>query len=278
MMKRLVDAVSSAFFLGNSCSNKNSARSTARNVQRLDPLVRSALAETLRSDVTRVEREMTEIEIEIANAREQYRQAIEKEQFVDTRARRYRKALEVREQELLKERSDLNQRKGDDQNGKEDDEEDTDDDEAQFQQLLQDWENRMEQWKKDEAALAAVLVTHKTIVANCERIRRHLNELEKKKQRILGMNEKCHDFLAVANDENNYENHNHNNEHQTSRTELELAPCSRDDDEAPISSVESAAATGTDESDVEGGGGSSPTTDTIEDHSSLDSPKVEPVG
>jgi hypothetical protein len=89
------------------------------------------------------------------------------------------------------------------------------------------------------------------------------------------MNEKCHDFLTVADENEADENHNHSTS-ETTRAELELAPCSRDDDDGGTTSIESSTAEVTIAPDVEGGSEPFPTTDTMADQA-LDSSKVEPI-
>lgn len=188
-MKRLYDAAAAmrGMLL---CEKSNHRNVTA--ARKMDPIVRSALAETIAEE--NCQADLREIEIELAQAVENLHEIVKKEQFLGLRSRQYRKALDAKARELHEERGKLSVRGGGD-----DDREDGDEEEAALsKQLLADWESRMEQWEKDEDALQSIHDSHKQILAVCEQMRRTIGELEKRKAVLNRLNDQCQDFLAVA--------------------------------------------------------------------------------
>lgn len=84
---------------------------------------------------------------------------------------------------------------------------------AEWRKRSIDLEQRVAQWERDEDALASVLQTHKTILAECERMRRKIKELEHKRNQCRSMATDVEDFLttaAAATADHNLEEPNHN--------------------------------------------------------------------
>ena len=167
----------------------------------MDPVVRTALAEDLAEDDTRLEAELEQVEHELEQAKRTLEQAQEKETFLGQRSRQYRVALDERARQLRNEQAELDralqqqqqQHDNDNENG-----DDNDEEHAQLRERSIELEQRTAQWERDETALASVIQTHKSILADCERMRRKIHELEDKRRRCRSMAVEVDDFLTTA--------------------------------------------------------------------------------
>lgn len=177
-------------------------RSVSRQTAGMDPDKRAALVDqvavnlsdredgeaALLESLREVEGELQEAEILLATSQE-------KEQFLGVRARRYRKALDAQAEELRQERNKLRKRRGTVKDA--DTDVDTADVDVETAEEL-DLERRMEKWEKDEDALQQIVATHKSILVNCETIRRTIRGLKEKREQVSAQADECQEFLMAA--------------------------------------------------------------------------------
>mmetsp|Transcript_8185 Transcript_8185/g.18385 ORF Transcript_8185/g.18385 Transcript_8185/m.18385 type:complete len:275 (-) Transcript_8185:118-942(-) len=173
-------------------------KSVRQQTKDLDPGVRTALAEEIGQDEHGLETDLAQIEAELTHAKATLAEFQKKETFLGQRSRQYRLALDDRARRLAEEQRELQH-----QLKSNSDDDDDIEDNALTRQRQQVLEERMEKWEKDEDALTTIVETHKEILANCERIRRKIKELEKKQVECRQMSNENQDFLqaAISNDD-----------------------------------------------------------------------------
>jgi chromosome segregation ATPase len=167
----------------------------------MDPAVRGALVDEMDSPSNTLRQELEALEEQISTAREQLKQAEDKEIFLGQRSRQYRKALDERARQLKEEQSRLHQSKEADQEDEDEEDVEDDPDEECAEQLELD--QKMDRWERDEDALAKIVETHKQILGHCESMRWTLKELEAKRKNCRSMLGECNDFLEAAEDVRN---------------------------------------------------------------------------
>ena len=139
---------------------------TDRRIRKLDPGVRSALVNSIEEQSIRDTLNSLEAELETAN--ESLQTSLEKEQFLGVRYHQYRKKLDARARELQNHRD------------------------------APDYESQLEQWEKDEDALNSIKNTQKTILTECEKMRRKIRELSKRKHDLQRLNGQCEEFVEAS--------------------------------------------------------------------------------
>lgn len=137
---------------------------TKRN-DTVDPLVRSALAETVENDREEWHNDFESIVHELERIHAALQESMAKEQFLDTRIRKYRKALEQRSKELAETPHEPN------------------------------YEQRRAQLDHDTETLKGVQITHKDILIQCEEMRRKVRELEQKRDKMVQMDDTLQSFV-----------------------------------------------------------------------------------
>lgn len=168
-------------------------RSVKDETNKMDPIVRTALVEDV-APAAALREELESIEAEINTARENLRQAEEKEVFLGQRSRQYRRALDEQARQLKEQQARLDEQFVAD--SVEDDEEGVQGDTMEQAEL----DRKMEKWERDEDALVRIIETHKQILGNCETMRWRLKELEAKRKSCRSMISECTDFLDAAED------------------------------------------------------------------------------
>ena len=150
-----------------------------RRTRKMDPIVRRALATTL--NTTEVEEELKQLQSELQEAQKQYEQSLAKEVFIGQRIAKYRAVLDEQAAQLKQERPL-----------------DDNDDE--------DWNVRMQKWERDHDALQNIMDQHKDLIANCETIRRRIEEMRERQTQLEDQQQEVDDFkVAAATDETRQE-------------------------------------------------------------------------
>ncbi|KAL7576874.1 hypothetical protein ACA910_006640 [Epithemia clementina (nom. ined.)] len=208
-------------------------RSVEQQTRTLDPAVRSALAQDIAEDENDLATELQQIENDLEQAKEALAKAEERETFLGQRSRQYRVALDERARTLRQEQKALEQERqqrlvdnqedqdeegGGDQDNDNDknnnnDNNDDDEEKAAWRERWIDLEQRTAHWERDEDALTSVIQTHKTILAECERMRRKIKELESKREHCRSMATDVGDFLTAAAG-NHDDNHDRDDENE----------------------------------------------------------------
>ena len=171
------------------------SRDNKHTIRQLDPTLRNALAELVRDDTQSLQTEWREIEAELERARQLLSDFQAKEQFLGVRTHQYRKALD-RQALVLKQQQQQQQSASPSSTTEPQEELDTeapaapDDDD--------DYAERLAQWERDADALESIVQTHTDILAQCEQMRRTIQQLEIKQKKIQSMNAECHDFVEAA--------------------------------------------------------------------------------
>ena len=165
MMQRLYDTAAAV----RSILLCKTTTTVASKTSRMDPVVRSALAQTIENDAVECRDELHDLDDELCQARSALQSAIEKEQFLSVRCHKYCKALDVRAR-ILKE---------------------------EVEETLD--KARMEQWERDQDNLDKINGILKEILTEMEEMRRKIRELERKKAKLTKMNEQCQEFMDLAN-------------------------------------------------------------------------------
>eukprot|EP00977_Amphora_coffeiformis_P027166 scaffold34593_cov179-Amphora_coffeaeformis.AAC.4 len=170
-------------------------RSIKEETSKMNAEVRTALVEDV-TPATALQKELEEVEAEIAQARESLRQSEEKEIFLGQRSRQYRRALDEQARRLKDEQARL-----DLQQQQQQEEENGGGDEETLEQAELD--RKMEKWERDEDALGAIVETHKKILGHCETMRWRIKELEAKRKACRSMITECTDFINAAEEVRN---------------------------------------------------------------------------
>ena len=179
-------------------------RTVRQKTRTLDPVVRTALAEDIEQDENDLATELQQVEVELEQAKASLAQAEEKETFLGQRSRQYRVALDERAAKLREEHRQLElaeqqQEEPQEQEGFMNNENEKDDVEnAPLRERAIELEQRTEKWERDEDALQMVVTTHMNILAECERMRRKIKELETKREYCRSMATEVDDFLVAA--------------------------------------------------------------------------------
>lgn len=227
-MKRLYDAAASVRGLLLCQGGGGGNNQIAATSRRMDPMVREALAASTAPELAAVRLELVQLDDELAHARTNLTRAMEREQFLGVRSRRYRQTLDATARALRDERHQAKnnknkQAKNDEtkQTAEQTTTKDADEDEEMAvslptavpsdkntpqQQVLESsqsscsssWHVRMEQWERDTEALTSIQQTHTTILANIEQMRRTIRSLEQKRAKLPQMMDQCAVFLDEA--------------------------------------------------------------------------------
>lgn len=159
------------------------APSVRRRAQKVDPAVRVAVATEMGdADGTA---ELAALREELTQAQALYEASHAQEIFLGQRTRQYRIALDERARMLKTERRESS----------------LEDPEAGQHELPRDWDRRMEAWGRDEDTLQTVIEQHKEIVANCETIRRRIEELTVRQETLLAIQRQSDAFCEAAQQE-----------------------------------------------------------------------------
>jgi myosin heavy subunit len=155
---KLVGSVRSIVF---TCKSRN-------HVSSVDPMVRSALAETVEHDREEWQDDLATVQADLERVALAWQQSMDREQFLDTRIRKYRKKLRERSKELAETPHEP------------------------------DYEQRRQTLDRDDSALRQVQESHQQILVQCETMRRQLKELERKRDEMIRMDNKLHSFVDRA--------------------------------------------------------------------------------
>lgn len=146
--------------------------STERSAERLDPLVRTALAESIVNDTSDCRSACDELEEEIAQVSAALKLSVEKEQFIHGRYKHYEKELDLKAQALADEDVD--------------------------EETAPDVRKRRLQLENDKTLLESVKKSHKDMIVQCEKLRRKVMELERKREKVVQLQEQCQSFVDRA--------------------------------------------------------------------------------
>ena len=161
-MERLYTLAGSVRSLLFTCQRNNTAAAA-------DPLVRTALAETVQNDRNEWQDDFQSITSELERVTIALAECMEREQFLDTRIRKYRKALAERSKALAETPHEPN------------------------------YDARRKVLDHDSETLRGVQVTHKDILIQCETMRRKIKELEQKRDEMARMDSRLHSFVVNSN-------------------------------------------------------------------------------
>ena len=170
------------------------SRDNKHNIRQLDPTLRNALAELVRDDTQSLQTEWREIEAELERARQMLNDFQAKEQFLGVRTHQYRKALD-RQALVLKQQQQQQQSAS---SSITEPQEERDAEAPAAPDDDDDYAERLAQWERDADALESIVQTHTDILAQCEQMRRTIQQLEIKQKKIQSMNAECHDFVEAA--------------------------------------------------------------------------------
>jgi hypothetical protein len=158
LLYKLAGAVRSVLF---TCKARNHDSST------VDPLVRSVLAETVEHDREEWQNDWATVQADLNRVALAFQQSKDREQFLDTRIRKYRKTLTDRSKELAETPHEP------------------------------DYEQRRLTLDRDDEALRNIQATHKQILVQCEIMRRQIKELERKRDEMVRIDAKLHSFVVL---------------------------------------------------------------------------------
>jgi hypothetical protein len=158
LLYKLAGAVRSVLF---TCKARNHDSST------VDPLVRSVLAETVEHDREEWQNDWATVQADLHRVALAFQQSKDREQFLDTRIRKYRKTLTDRSKELAETPHEP------------------------------DYEQRRLTLDQDDEALRNIQVTHKQILVQCEIMRRQIKELKRKRDEMVRIDAKLHSFVVL---------------------------------------------------------------------------------
>jgi hypothetical protein len=163
--------------------------SVQRQTAALDPVVRGALAQDVQDEMD--DEDLNEVEQQLQTARKALAVAEEKERFIGVRVRHYKLELQERAKELEQQLIPGLQKA-----------DESDEEEADEEQHVIEHSRRQQQWERDQQALDQVIQAYKTILADCETIRRQIRQLERKRQQVLVLRGQCEEFLVAVSSEN----------------------------------------------------------------------------
>lgn len=179
----------------------------------------SAADDDGRPTAEEIDAAVVEVEDALVVARNKLQELERSEQFVGVRCRRYRLALEDRAAELEKlagateagedvppsnEEATSNTSTSNTDNEEEEDVEGGSDPQYSTSAPIkppksaEELAEMREKQAKDEEALDKVIDTHRTMLANVERMRRRIADLERKREEISTGRDMCRDFLLAA--------------------------------------------------------------------------------
>jgi hypothetical protein len=159
LLYKLAGTVRSVLF---TCKARNYDSSST-----VDPLVRSALAETVEHDRAEWQNDFITVQADLHRVALAFQQSKDQEQFLDTRIRKYRKMLIDRSKDLAETPHEP------------------------------DYEQRRLTLDQDDEALRKIQATHKQILVQCEIMRRQLKELERKRDEMVRIDAKLHSFVVL---------------------------------------------------------------------------------
>lgn len=152
-------------------------KSSQRHViEIMDPLVRTALAEAVDEDTAANRSDWEQVSHELLHATAALESSVEKEKFIHCRYKHYERVLEEKSRALCNEQCQL---KGDEEAAP----------------VLQ---QRQEQLEKDKISLKAVKESHRSIIIQCEKMRRKVRDLEKKMGCVSRLHQQCQSFVDTA--------------------------------------------------------------------------------